>query len=174
MHAAQVTETQTGESLQQYRLQPRDVMVGDQGYCSYAGMLDAVCQPPADVITRWNHQRALYAPQAPNRALDVCPTLKTQAPGTIISRPGGLQYAETSTTKDQRVLQGPRHVSRMQEKEAQAARQKVSRKHQKKPPTLSATTLFLRQFVLVCTSLSSTVLCGEMALALYRCRWHIA
>jgi hypothetical protein len=44
---------------------------------------------------------------------------------------------------------------------------------QKKQRKLSAKTLFLRQFVLVFTSLSSTILCGETALALYRCRWQI-
>ena len=61
----------------------------------------------------------------------------------------------------------------MQEKDAQAARKKVSRKHQKKQRKLSAKTLFLRQFVCVFTSLSSEVLCGETALAFYRCRWQI-
>jgi hypothetical protein len=173
LHAVQVTEAKTGESLKQYRFQPGDVLVGDQGYCSYASILDTVCQQHADVIIRWNHQRALYDPHDPNRPLDLCTTLKTQAPGTIVSRPVILKYAETSKTKDQRALQGTLHVYRMQEKEAQAARKKVSRKHQKKQRTLSAKTLFLRQFVLVFTSLSSTVLCGETALALYRCRWQI-
>ena len=38
LHEVQVTETKTGESLQQYHFQPGDVMVGDQGYCSYAGI----------------------------------------------------------------------------------------------------------------------------------------
>ena len=33
-HDVQVTETKTGESLKQYRLQAGDVLVGDQGYCS--------------------------------------------------------------------------------------------------------------------------------------------
>jgi len=173
LHEVQVTETKTGESLQQYHFQPGDVMVGDQGYCSYAGILDTVCQQHADVIVRWNHQRALYDPQDPNRALDFCTTLKTQAPGTIVSRAVVLKYAETSKTKDQRALHGTLHVYRMQEKEAQAARKKVTRKHQKKQRKLSTKTLFLRQFVCVFTSLSSTVLCGETALALYRCRWQI-
>jgi Transposase DDE domain len=109
---------------------------------------------------------------APNRTLDFCTTLKTQAPGTIVSRAVVLKYAEMGKTKDQRTLQGTLHVYRMQEKEAQAARQKVSRKHQKKQRKLSAKPLFLRQFMLVFTSLSSTVLSGETALALYRCRWQ--
>ena len=60
----------------------------------------------------------------------------------------------------------------MQEKEAQAARKKVSRKHQRKQRKISSKTLFLRQFVLVFTSLSSQVLCGATALAIYRCRWQ--
>jgi len=173
LHEVQVTETKIGESLQQYRLQAGDVLVGDQGYCSYAGILHTVYQQHADVLVRWNHQRALYDPHAPNRALDFCTILKTQAPGTIVSRPVVLKYAATSKTKDQRTLHGTLHVYRMQEKEAQAARKKVSRKHQKKQRKLSTKTLFLRQFVCVFTSLSSTALCGETALALYRCRWQI-
>jgi Transposase DDE domain len=152
LHDVQVTETKIGESLKQYRLHAGDVMVGDQGYCSYAGILHTVEQQHADVLVRWNHQRALYDPQAPNRALDFCPIFKTQAPGTIESRAVVLKYAATSQTKDQRTLHGTLHVYRMQEKEAQAARKKVSRKHQKKQRKLSTKTLFLRQFVCVFTS----------------------
>lgn len=173
LHDVQVTETKIGESLKQYRLHAGDVMVGDQGYCSYAGILHTVEQQHADVLVRWNHQRALYDPQAPNRALDFCTLFKTQAPGTIESRAVVLKYAATSQTKDQRTLHGTLHVYRMQEKEAQAARKKVSRKHQKKQRKLSTKTLFLRQFVCVFTSLSTKILCGETALALYRCRWQI-
>lgn len=174
LHDIQVTETKVGESLKQDRLQAGDVMVGDQGYCSYAGILHAVYQQHADVLIRWNHQRALYDPYDSKRVLDFCTILKNQTPGTIVSRPVMLKYAVTSKTKDQRTLHGTLHVYRMQEKEAQAARKKVSRKHQKKQRKLSTKTLFLRQFVCVFTSLSSTVLCGETALALYRCRWQIA
>src|SRR5215470_15014745 len=173
LHDVQVTETKTGESLKRYRLQPGDVMVGDQGYCSYTGILEAVDQQHADVLVRWNHQRALYDPHAPDRALDFCTILRPQAPGMLVSFPVVLQYAKTRKTKDQRALQGTLHVYRMQEKEAQAARKKVSRKHQRKQRKLSAKTLFLRQFVCVFTSISPTVLCGETALALYRCRWQI-
>jgi hypothetical protein len=132
LHDVQVTETQTGESLRQYRLQAGDVMVGDQGYCSYAGILHTVYQQHADVLVRWNHQRALSDPSDPKRVLDFCTTLKTQAPGTIVSRLDVLKDAETSKTQDQRTLHGTLHVYRMQEKEAQAARKQVSRKHQNK------------------------------------------
>jgi hypothetical protein len=170
--AVQVTKTKIGESLKPYRLQAGDVMVGDQGYCSYAGILHTG-EPHADVLVRWHHQRALYDPHAPNRALDFWALLKTQAPGTIASKSVVLKYADTSKTKDQRTLHGTLHVYRMQEKEAQVARKKASRKHRKKQRKLSSKTLFLRQFVLVFTSLSPTVLCGEMALTLYRCRWQI-
>jgi hypothetical protein len=136
-------------------------------------MLHTVSQQHADVLVRWNHQRALYDPHDPSRALNFCTLLKTQTPGTITSRAVILKYADTSKTKDQRTLHGTLHVYRMQEKEARAARKKVARKHCKKQRKLSTKTLFLRQFVLVFTSLSSTTLCGEMALALYRCRWQI-
>jgi hypothetical protein len=137
-------------------------------------MLHTVYQQPADVLVRWNHQRALYDPSAPERGLDCCTTLQPQAPGTMVCRPVVLQYAETSPTQDQRTLHGTLPVYRRQEKEAQAARKKVSRKHQKKQRNLSAKTLFLRPFVGVFPAGSSQVLCGATALALYRGRWHIA
>jgi Transposase DDE domain len=132
-----------------------------------------VYEQHAEVIVRWNHQRALYDPADPKRVLHFCPILKPQAPGTIVSRPVMIKYAETSKTKDPRTLSGTLHIYRMQEKEAQTARKKVSRKHQRKQRKLSPKTLFLRQCVCVFTSLSSQVLCGETALALYRCRWQI-
>src|SRR5215510_16611015 len=93
LHEVQVTETKTGESLKQYRLQGGDVMVGDQGYCSDAGILHTVYQQHADVLIRWNHQQALYDPADPKRVLDFCTILKPQAPGTIVSRPVMLKYA---------------------------------------------------------------------------------
>lgn len=149
-------------------------MVGDQGYCSYAGLLHTVSPQHAEVLVRWNHQRAVYDPQDPSRALDFCPRLQTQTPGTITSRAVVRKYADTSKTKDQRTLHGTLHVYRMQEKDARGARKKVARKHCKKQRKLSTKTLFLRQVVLVFTSLSATARCGEMALALYRCRWQMA
>ena len=153
LHEIQLTETTQGESLQHYRLQAGDVIVGDQGYCSYAGLLDTVYQPKADVLVRWKHQRALYDPHDTTRAIDFCPTIQRHAPDTIVSFPAVLNYAEPSKTKDTRALRGTRHVYRMPEKAAQAARQKVSRKHSNKQRKLSVKTLLLRQFVLVFTAL---------------------
>jgi hypothetical protein len=92
----------------------------------------------------------------------------------MVSRPGGLQDAETSPTQDQRPRHGTLQVSRLQEQEAHAARQQVTRKPQKKQSKLSAKTLVLRPFVGVFPSVASAVLGGATALALSRCRWHIA
>lgn len=85
-----------------------------------------------------------------------------------------VTYAKTSKNKAKRELGGLLHVYRMTAKAAKAASRKVRRPHQKKPRKLSAKTRFLRQFVLVCTSLSSAVLSGETVLALDRCRWQSA
>ena len=71
------------------------------------------------------------------------PHLGPTAPGTIMSRPVVLKYAETSKTKTQRTLHGTLHVYRMQEKEATAGRhEEVGSKAQKKQRKLSAKTLF--------------------------------
>src|SRR5215471_323469 len=172
-HAVRITETTTGESLKHYQLQAGDVIVGDRGYCSYSGILDTVCHQHADVIVRWNHHLPLYDPQETNRALPFCTMLKGQTPGTLVSFPVVLKYAETSKTKDKRALRGTLHVYRMHDKEAKAAQKRVSRKHQKQQKKLSAKTLFLRQFVLIFTSVPLDILSGEVVLALYRCRWQI-
>jgi hypothetical protein len=84
-----------------------------------------------------------------------------------------LKYAETRKKKDTRELHGSLHVYRMTAKEAKEASKRVSRTHQKKQRKLSEKTLFLRQFVLVFTSLSPEVLAGEVVLGIYRCRWQI-
>src|SRR5262245_9920880 len=174
VHAGQVTATQTGESLQRYRRQSGDGMVGDQGSCSSAGLRAAVYQQQADVLVRWHHQRALADPPAPNRALDFCTILRPQAPGTLVSRPVVLTDAKTRKTQEQRALQGTLPIYRRQEQEAQAARKNVSRTQQRKQRKLSAKPLLLRQFVLVFPSRAPPVLWGATALALYRCRWQIA
>jgi hypothetical protein len=103
----------------------------------------------------------------------LCARLNSQKPGTIDSFPLQLKYAEDRKNKDKRALLGTLHVYRMTANEAQEAQRKVSRKHQKKQRKLSEKTLFLRQFVLVFTSLSAPVFSGETVLALYRCRWQI-
>ena len=172
-HEVLLSDHKKGESLKHYHLQAGDVVVVDQGYCSYTGILDAVYDQGADVIVRWNHQRLLYEQHDPTRAIDFCQELKKQQPGTLFSIPVRLKYAELRKKKDKRELCGYLHVYRMTAKEAKEARKKVSRKHQKKQRKLSDKTLFLRQFVLVFTSLSSGLLSGEAVLAIYRCRWQI-
>jgi len=136
-------------------------------------VLDTVCTRRADVIVRWNHQLPLYEPQEKSRAIDFCAELKSQQPGTLRSFSVIAEYVKKRKNKDKRELGGLLHVSRMTAKEAQAASRKVRRTHQKKQRKLSEKTRFLRQFVLVFTSLSSAVLSGETVLALYRCRWQI-
>jgi hypothetical protein len=152
-----ISDYKRGERLQHYHLHAGDVAVVDQGYCSYAGLLDAVGTQGAAVIVRWNHRLPLYESRDPSRAINFCAALTSQEPGTIASFPVVLKYAEDRKNKDKRALAGALHVYRMTAKEAQVAQKKVSRKHQKKQRKLSATTLFLRQFVLVFTSLSSEV-----------------
>lgn len=168
-----ISTTKQGERLQHSHLHAGDVAVVDRGYCSYAGILDTVCTRRADIIVRWNHQLPRYEPQEKSRAIDFCAGLTSQQLGTIRSFPVLVQYTETSKNKDKRELSGLLHVYRMTAKEATAASRKVRRPHQKKQRKLSEKTRFLRQFVFVFTSLSSTVLSGEVVLALYRCRWQI-
>jgi hypothetical protein len=169
-----ISNHKQGESLKHYHLQAGDVAVVDQGYCSYSGILDAVYAKGADVIIRWKHNLALYEPQTKSRALDIWAALKDQKPGSMRSFPVVLKYAETRKNKDKRELFGSLHVYRMTAQEAKEARKRVSRKHQKKQRKISEKTLFLRQFVLVFTSLASEVLSGETVLAIYRCRWQSA
>ena len=173
LHEVLIGTTPKGESLKHYHLHAGDVAVVDRGYCSSAGILDTVCTRKADVIVRWNHQLPLYEPQEKSRAIDFCAELKSQQPGTIRSFSVIVKYAKTSKNKDKRELGGLLHVYRMTAQEAKTASRKVRRTHQKKQRKLSEKTRFLRQRVLVFTSLSSTVLSGETVLAIYRCRWQI-
>ena len=170
----QISDVKKGESLKHSRLHPGDVMVADRGYGAYSGILHSVCDRGAEVIVRWNHQLQLYTPQEKSRARDCCAALKRQKPGTLGRLQVVLKYAETSKKKDKRELCGSLHVYRMTAKEAKEAGQRVSRMHQKKQRKLSEKTRFLRQVVLVFTSLSSEGLSGEVVLGRYRCRWQIA
>ena len=172
-HEVLISNTKKGESLKNYHLHAGDVAVVDRGYCSYAGILDTVCTRRADVIVRWHHQLPLYEPQEKSRAIDFCAELQSQPPGTLRSFAVIVKYAKTSKNKDKRDRGGLLHVYRMTAQEAKAASRKVRRTHQKKQRKLSEKTLFLRQFVLVFTSLSPDVLAREIVLDLYRCRWQI-
>jgi hypothetical protein len=59
-HEVHISTYKRGESLKHYHLWAGDVAVVDQGYCSYAGILEAVYAKGADVIVRWNHNRSFY------------------------------------------------------------------------------------------------------------------
>lgn len=174
-HAISIRDIKTGESLQQYQLQPGDVAVGDQGYCSHAGLLHAVYDQGADVIVRWNHHRQLYETQKKNQRIDFCHAVKDQRPGTTTTLPVLLKYAQSKKhpVKDPRELFGHLHLYRMTTAEAQAARKRVSRKRQKKQKKVSEKPLFLSQFVFVLTSLAVGQWSAETILAIYRCRWQI-
>jgi hypothetical protein len=151
-HEGHIRTDKPSESLKHYHLQAGDAAVVDQGYCSYAGLLEAVYDKGADVIVRWHHNRSLYDPQHKSRVQELCATLKEQQPGSLSSFPVLLQYTATSKQKDKRELVGSLHVYRMTAKEAQEASKRVSRQHQKKQRRISEKTLFLRQFVMVFTS----------------------
>jgi hypothetical protein len=174
-HDIHISDTKTGESLKHYPLGPGDVAVADQGYCSYAGIFDAVHRQGADVIVRWNHQRWLYHPEKRRQPLDLCHELRDLKPGTTTSMAVRMQYAHSKRhpVQDTRELAGYLHVYRMTPAEAQAAGKRVGRKRQRKQKRLSAKTAFLSAFVLVFTSLSPERVSPEMVLALYRCRWQI-
>jgi hypothetical protein len=161
LHEVHLSDQKRGESLKHDHLRAGDVAVVDQGYGSYTGMLDAVYEQGAAVIVRWKHQRPLYDRHDTTRAIAFCQALKQQQPGTLCSLPVRFKYAALRKKQDQRELFGSLPGYRMPPKEAQEARKKVRRQHRKKQRTRADKTLFLRQFVLVFTSLSSRLLSGE-------------
>jgi hypothetical protein len=174
-HEIHVSDTTMGESLKHYHLQPGDVALVDQGYCSHSGIFDVVYDKGADVIVRWNHHRSLYHADDRRRALDFAAVFKSQKPGTLASQSVVLKYTQSKKhpLQDSRELLGYLYAYRLTQAEAKVAQKRVSRKHQKKQKKLTEKTLLLCQFVFVFTSLSPAQADMETILALYRCRWQI-
>ncbi len=170
---AQVGGKEKGESLKNFRFRAGDVVVPDQGYCSYAGVFKTVLEDQANVLMRWKHDLLLYSADEKQEALNLCELLKDLQEGTILTLSVVVKYSETSKNKDKRRVKGWLHAYRMTQEQAAKSERKVTKSHRRKNRKLSDKTVFLSQFILVFTTLSPEVLDPASALEVYRCRWQI-
>jgi hypothetical protein len=158
-----VSDVHTGETLQPVPLAPGDVAGAARGYAQCQGMRAAVAQG-ADLIGRLHPFRVVLR-DAAGTPVELCVTLKRQKTETLRTLAVTL-----GATGGQHEGRGWVHASRVHAEQANRARHTCRQGHKK--GTLSAASLLVAGWVLVCTPLAPAVLTAQTIMALSRCRWQ--
>lgn len=161
-----ITDQHTGESLDHFPLGPGDVGLADRGYCHPRSIVETL-QRGTELILRLNAQN-VPCYQDDGTRLNWFDVLHNQPPGTVRTVAVSLRHPVSG-----KMVQSWVHVYRLQEEQANRARQRCRRYHQKKSRAPKQLTVFLAGWVLVVTSIAPDLLSAETILALYRTRWQV-
>jgi hypothetical protein len=157
-----VTDSSVGESLRVFRVEPKDLLMGDRGFCR-AAQIAHVIEHQGEVLVRW-HSTALPLVTPRGKPADVVGWLESLGPRQQAELPLRLCDREEPL----RVV-AVRVSSSVASKERERVKESA-RKNGRKP---SAQSLLLANFIVVVTSLPATQLDTEGVLRLYRLRWQI-
>ncbi len=153
----------TGESFRRLPIEAQELVLGDAGYWSTAG-IEFVRSRKADVLVRVNPQSFLaYGPQGRRVAL-LSRLRAIRQPGEIGEWKVVLRGANAS-------VEGRVCAIRKSEHGIQQAHRRLQRKASKKQTTLKPETLEYAKYVIVFTTLAAES-AGEV-LECYRLRWQI-
>jgi len=161
-----VTDYKTGESLLQFSFLVGDVVITDRGF-AYANQIVATQQRGVEIISRMSpHNLPLY--NAEGRRINLYKELRRQLKETIQTLDARIKATAGNVEVNVRL-----HAYRLNDREAEKARQRLrkkSKRHERQP---KAETLFFAGFVLVVTTLPPEDLPAKVVLELYRVRWQV-
>lgn len=162
-----VSTDKTGESLDLYSLQEGDVVIVDRGYNS-PKVLVPFLDSGRELIMRYNpYGMNLYEFDEQKRRQRIQWKTKLQSLG----KKSGCFTAYLCHAKQRIAV--TLHAVRLSEQDASTARRNVRTRAKQCGRTPSAEALELCQWVLVISSLPTTLLSTESVGALYRVRWQI-
>ena len=160
----ELTDEHGGETYKRIPVQRSDVLLADAGYCHRQGVAQVITAA-ADVVVRYNpHGFPLL--DAPGQPLEVLPLLRALA---------GHQAGEWPVQFDS---DGHRYTVRLcairkSQTATLRAQKKLRRRAQTSGKALQPETLELAGYVMVLTSLPSSVCSAAQVLELYRVRWQV-
>jgi len=160
----ELTDTGAGEKLGRFSFAPQEIVLVDRGYSHRAGVAH-VLKAGAHVIVRWNP--AVFPLMSPEgRPFLVLPKVRALKVGQVAQWAVRFEWAGRS----HRLRLCARKKGRLA---AEQARRKALRKAQQNGTTAGPLSLELSQYVLVLTSVPSSVMLAAAVLELYRCRWQV-
>ena len=162
-----VTDSHTGETLKNFKLNQGDVAIVDRGYCHANAILEKQNEG-ADVIVRYSHTTMpLYHDDGTNLNLMEVLKLKSNKRKSCI-----CISVQAGAEKEEKVC-GWIHAIAMPEAQADAARSRCHAEARRRGSTPSVEALFLAGYIIVFATLSPHILSTQMILEIYRCRRQI-
>lgn len=153
----------TGESFRRVPVEQQDLVLGDAGYWSTAG-IEFVQSRGADVLVRVNPQTFVaYGPRG--HRVGLLTRLRS------IREPGQIGDWKVVLRGDKASVEGRVCVVRKSENAIQQAQRRLHRRASKKQHVLKPETLEYAKYVIVFTTLESES--AEQVLECYRLRWQI-
>lgn len=153
----------TGESFRRVPIGPQELVLGDAGYWSAAG-IEFVRSRGADVLVRVNPQTFLaYGPRGHRVRL----LSRLQA----VRQPGEIGEWKVVLRGENASIEGRVCALRKSEHAIQQAHRRLQRKASKKQTTMQPDTLEYAKYVIVFTTLQAESACE--VLECYRLRWQI-
>lgn len=162
----EVTGPEGGESYSRFKVQEREVVVGDRGYAHRSGLWSIV-KSGGFFLTRLNWQN-LPLQDLQGERLDLLGALR-QAPESEV-----IEFAvQTAPTRAIPAMAGRLIVQRKSPEAAEESRRKILQEAKKKRHTVSERTLETAAYIFVLTSVPAEFFSAAQVLELYRFRWQI-
>lgn len=165
LRQVEVSTDKIGESLAHYSLQNGDVVIIDRGYNQPKSLLPFVDQG-GDIVLRYNpHSMTLYHQTDGMAKVDWGAELKKRG-GQAGTFPVYLCHGNKR-------IEATVHATPLPEEKAVEARRRTRQTAAKKGRTPKQETLYLSGWVLVLTTIPTTILNTETIATLYRLRWQV-
>jgi IS4 transposase len=157
---AEVTDAHGGETFRRFEFRPRELAIGDRGYCN-AGNLAHVREYGADALVRFN-ERSLPLRLADGK-LDALAACRALSDADVLDLPVTFEHDGD--------LFGARFIAtRLPKAEAEQARKRARDEHGSK---VSAEVLETAGYVMLVTTVPPERLTAALCLQAYRLRWQI-
>jgi hypothetical protein len=160
----ELTEQTGGESYRRIPVQPSDLLLGDRGYSTAAGVASVV-EAGGDVVVRWNSfsfplQMPDGKPFGALKELSQLPKRGCREWKVCFEHHGQRYHGRLCAIRKGAVATAQ-------------ARERMRAVAQRKQKTLNEDALKLAAYILVFTTISSKTLSTKQVLELYRARWQI-
>lgn len=160
----ELTDAHGGESLTRFRVAPKDLLLGDRGYCRAPG-LAYVQRAQAHYLVRL-HSTALPLKDARSHPVDLLAAVRTIQDFTPKEWP--VEFLHAGERFSARLCALRRSGASAEEEKAQARESA-----RKTGYRVSAQSLELAEYILVLTNLPTAEASCQQVLELYRLRWQI-
>lgn len=155
----------TGETLHRFQAHRGDLVLGDRGFCSPAGIA-SLWEQGADVLVRW-HSSRVPLHRAGGQCFQLLPRLDR------LREPGKAAAWRVMIESPQGRVAGRVCVLRKSEAAARKAVRLIKRRAQMGGPATKPETLAYAAYVIVFSTLPEQEFSAEQVLEWYRIRWQI-